>query len=69
MIAEDIKTMPMARKLQLMEAIWEDLRERFEQTELSPQLKSLLDQRRARVRAGTSQVLDWDAVKANIGRP
>ena len=69
MTAEDIKTLPIAQKIQIMEAIWEDLRDRFERMELPPQLKGLLDQRRARVRDGSAQLLDWDSVKSSIGRP
>ena len=33
------------------------------------QQKDLLDQRRARVRGGVAQLLDWDCVKGTIGRP
>ena len=69
MTAEDIKTLPMAEKIRLMEVIWEDLRDRFENLELSPELKRLLDQRRARVRNGSARILDWDSVKTTIGKP
>ena len=58
----------MAQKLQIMEALWEDLRDRFEQSEPPPRLRDLLDQRRARVRDGSAQVLDWDTVKSSIGK-
>lgn len=68
MTAEEIRTLPMAQKIQIMEAIWEDLRDRFEQSELPQQLKNLLDQRRARVHEGSAKVLDWDTVKSSIGR-
>lgn len=52
-----------------MEAIWEDFRDRFDRLELSQQQKDLLDSRRARVREGGAQLLDWEAVKGAIGRP
>ena len=68
MTAAEVKTLPMAQKIQIMEAIWEDLRDRFEQSELPQRLKDLLDQRRARVREGSAKVLDWDKVKSSIGR-
>lgn len=68
MTATEVKTLPVVQKIQLMEAIWEDLRARFEQAELPPRLKALLDQRRARAREGSAQVLDWDAVKSSVGR-
>lgn len=69
MNVNDIKALPMAQKIEIMEAIWEDLRDRFEHLELSPHLKKLLDQRRSRVHEGSAQLLDWDSVKAGIGRP
>lgn len=68
MTAEDVRTLPVERKMQIMEAIWEDFRERFERSEISPQQKQLLDHRRARVREGVAQLLDWDAVKGTLGR-
>jgi putative addiction module component (TIGR02574 family) len=68
MTAEDVKALPIDRKIQIMEAIWEDFRDRFDRLEVSPQQKDLLDRRRARVREGAAQLLDWEAVKATIGR-
>ncbi len=68
MTAEDVKAMSVSQKLQIMEAIWADLRERFERMEAPPQLKQLLDERRARVRDGSGQLLDWNSVKATIGK-
>lgn len=67
MTAEDVKALPMDQKLQIMEAIWEDFRSRFERLEISQRQKDLLDRRRARVREGAAQLLDWDAVKGTQG--
>lgn len=50
-----------------MEMIWEGLKERFENAEISPQLKALLEERRARFQRGEARLLDWDAVKENLG--
>jgi len=69
MTAEDVRTLPVDRKIQIMEAIWEDFRERFERAQISPQQKQLLDRRRARVREGAARLLDWDSVKGTVGRP
>lgn len=69
MTAEDVRTLSVERKIQIMEAIWEDFRERFERTEISPEQKQLLDRRRERVRNGEAQLLDWDAIKGTLGRP
>lgn len=67
MTAEEIKTLPIAEKIQIMETIWEDLRARFEQSDVPPRLKELLDHRRARVQDGSARLHDWDAVKSRIG--
>ena len=69
MTTEDVRALPVERKMQIMEAIWEDFRERFERSEISPQQKQLLDRRRARVREGAARLLDWDSVKGTLGRP
>jgi hypothetical protein len=68
MTATEVRTLPVLQKVQIMEAIWEDLRGRFEQAELPPRVQGLLDERRARVREGSAKVLDWDAVKSSVGR-
>ena len=69
MTVEEIKNLSIAQKLQIMEAIWEDFRAQFEKFDSPTQLKELLDQRRARVRDGSAQLLEWDTVKSKIGTP
>jgi putative addiction module component (TIGR02574 family) len=69
MTGQDVKELPVQQKLQIMEAIWEDFRDRFDHMEVPQQQKDLLDQRRARVREGVAQLLDWESVKGSIGRP
>jgi prepilin-type N-terminal cleavage/methylation domain-containing protein/prepilin-type processing-associated H-X9-DG protein len=66
MTVEEIKSLPVAQKLQIMEAIWEDFRSQFEQFDAPGQLKELLDRRRARVQDGSAQLLDWDEVKSTL---
>lgn len=68
MTAEDVKALPIEKKIQIMEAIWEDFRERFDKVEISDRLKELLDRRRQRVENGEARLLDWDVVKGTIGR-
>ena len=68
MTSEELRAMPISEKLQIMEALWVDLRDRFERLEVPPQLRELLDQRRARVRDGSAQLLDWDSVKTTLGK-
>jgi len=69
MTAEDVKALPIDRKIEIMEAIWEDFRDRFDRLDIPQQQKDLLNHRRARVREGAAQLLDWESVKAAIGRP
>lgn len=68
MSVSEIKRLPLREKLQIMEALWDDLNERFESLEVSPEIRSLLDDRRARVQRGDARLLDWDSVKGTIGR-
>ncbi len=68
MTTEEVKAMPVDEKIRLMEAIWEDFRDRFDHMEIPREQKELLDQRRARVREGKARLLDWDSVKGTIGR-
>lgn len=68
MTAQEVRTLPTEEKFQIMETIWEDMRERFETSEISPELRELLRDRRARVANGDARLLDWDSVKFSIGR-
>lgn len=69
MTAEEVKALPTDRKIQIMEAIWEDFRDRFDRLDVPQSQKDLLDRRRARAREGAAQLLDWESVKGTIGRP
>ena len=69
MTAEDVKALPIDRKIEIMEAIWEDFRDRFERLEVPQEQKDLLDHRRARVRDGAARLLDWESVKGTVGKP
>jgi putative addiction module component (TIGR02574 family) len=60
-----VKALPVDRKIQIMEAIWEDFRDRLD---IPQQQKDLLNRRRARVREGAAQLLDWELVKGSILR-
>ena len=68
MTTDEIKRLPIEAKIQIMEALWDDLRERFERAEIPPSVKRLLDERRERVRSGQAQLIDWDSVKRTLGR-
>ena len=66
MTAEDVKSMPVALKIQFMEILWDDLKDHFDRSDLTVPQKQLLDQRRQRAREGSARVFDWDAVKTGI---
>lgn len=64
----EIKELPLREKMQILEAIWEDLGERVEGMEISDKERELLDGRLERVRNGEVEIHDWDAVKDSLGR-
>jgi putative addiction module component (TIGR02574 family) len=68
MTGQQVKGLPVNEKLQIMEAIWEDFRDRFDRLDVPQQQKDMLDHRRARVREGVAQLLDWESVKGTVGR-
>ena len=63
----DIRQLPLTEKLQIMEAIWEDLRAQAEQVPVPAWHQELLDERRRAVEEGREEVLDWDSVKGTLG--
>lgn len=67
MSTAEVLQLPLREKLQIMDALWEELRERADRFEIPQDQKALLDQRRARVAAGKTKELDWDQVKHSIG--
>lgn len=68
MTAQEVKALPIDRKIQIMEVIWEDFRDRFDRLDIPQPQRDLLDERRARVQAGAARLLDWELVKGTIGR-
>jgi len=69
MTTEEIKRLPTEEKFLMMETLWDDLREHYEQAEIPESHQDLLRSRRQRVQSGESKLLDWDDVKSSIGRP
>jgi hypothetical protein len=68
MTVAEAKAMPIGQKFQVMQAIWEDMRERFDAMPISEDVKSMLDERRARVASGQAVLLPWDKVESALGR-
>jgi putative addiction module component (TIGR02574 family) len=65
----EIRKLPLAEKLQLMEGLWDDLRSRAEDISVPEWHKELLDTRRHAVESGQEKVLEWDEVKNSLGKP
>ena len=63
----EIKKLPLNEKLQLMEALWEDLRSNADDVLVPEWQTNLLDARRKAVEQGKEQVLEWDDVKGSLG--
>jgi putative addiction module component (TIGR02574 family) len=68
MSVTEISQLPLLEKLQIMEVIWEGLRQRADGMDVSAAERELLDDRRQRVANGQAKILNWDAVKDSIGR-
>ena len=63
----EIRQLPLNEKLQIMEAIWEDLRSRAEDVPVPQWHKELLDSRHDAVEAGQEEILEWDEIKGSLG--
>ena len=63
----DIRELPLHEKLQLMEALWEDLCSHAEVVQVPHWHKELLDTRRKAVEVGQEKILEWDEVKDALG--
>ena len=68
MTTQEIRILPTDEKVRIMAAIWEDMRDHFEETPISHEVIDLLKERKARIDRGEVQLLDWDKVKFAIGR-
>ena len=62
----EVKQLPFAEKLQIMEAIWEDLRAQAEKVPVPQWHRNLLDECRKPVEEGREELLDWAAVKDSL---
>ena len=68
MVVADIAKLSLREKLQVMGAIWEDLRGLVDGIEIPEEHRRILDSRRARVESGDATTLDWDKVNHSFGR-
>ncbi len=65
----EVHKLPLREKLQIMEAIWLDLRQHVDGLDAPQSHRKLLDSRRQRALSGEASIRDWDQVKQTIGRP
>ena len=67
MTVAEVHQLPLSEKLQIMEAIWEDLRSQANAVPIPQWHKDLLDARHQAVKEGREEILDWDKVKDSLG--
>jgi putative addiction module component (TIGR02574 family) len=63
----EIRQLPLNEKLQIMEAIWEELRLHADQVPVPQWHRDLLDTRRKAVSENREEVHEWDDVKHSLG--
>jgi len=68
MKTEEVKQLPIEEKMRLLKILWQDMRDRFDQVNLSKEQKALLDARRERVSSGEVAMLDWVSAKDISGK-
>lgn len=64
----EISELTTREKFQLMEALWEDMRQKAGECVIPKEHQELLDARWARVQSGETSLLEWDEVKDTIGK-
>ena len=60
--------MTLAEKLQLMEALWEDLSRNADALESPDWHREVLEERERRIASGEARFSDWEAAKAEVRR-
>lgn len=61
-----LNDMTVSEKLQLMEALWEDLTRNAEAIESPEWHREILEERERRIASGKVQFSDWEQAKADI---
>ena len=63
-----LQQMSLSAKMELLEALWDDLSRAPDQVESPEWHKDILDERRQRLQSGEETVSDWKAAKEDIRR-
>ena len=66
--AEEIQAMPLREKLQVMEALWDDIASQDDVLEMPQWQKNLLDERERMVAEGKAEFVDWEVAKEHIAK-
>jgi putative addiction module component (TIGR02574 family) len=67
MTIAEISKLPLNEKIEIMEAIWEDLRSQAETVPVPDWHKDLLDARQKAVEEGREKVHEWNEVRKSLG--
>lgn len=64
----EIRKLPIREKFQILEALWEDMREEVEEADLPADHKRILDECDARMCAGEEKFYSLEEARKMIGR-
>jgi putative addiction module component (TIGR02574 family) len=62
----ELKKLPLNEKLQIIEVLWEDLRNQEEAVPVPEWHKKMLDERLKAVEEGREEILEWDDIKHDL---
>ncbi len=62
----ELKKLPLNEKLQIIEVLWEDLRNQEEAVSVPEWHRKLLDERLKAVEEGREEILEWDDIKHDL---
>ncbi len=68
-VLTEVQSWPAEDRLRLIEEVWDGLSDEGYETELTEDLRDLLDRRLAALDADPGNVLTWEDIKAYVRRP
>ncbi len=68
-VLTEVQSWPPEDRLRLIEEVWDRLSDEGYESELTEELKDLLDRRLAALDADPGNVVTWDEIKAHVRRP
>ena len=66
MLIDEIKQLDIAKRIVLVEEIWDSIAKEGEKVELSDKERSVLEARLQSLESGTATLLSWDEIKNKI---